>query len=111
MELKLHTFDLPLKHTFTITHESRDVQPTLIVELSWHGKSGFGEATETPYYGVTMAKMKAQVESIIDLLPHDILPHPSDFWAMMSKTFSSESFFSRSKSLESDSPGTSSITK
>ncbi|MFZ9160279.1 MAG: enolase C-terminal domain-like protein, partial [Aquirufa sp.] len=90
MELKLHTFDLPLKHTFTITHESRDVQPTLIVELSWHGKSGFGEATETPYYGVTMAKMKAQVESIIDLLPHDILPHPSDFWAMMSKTLLDE---------------------
>ncbi len=86
MELKLHQFDLPLKHTFTITHESRDVQPTLIVELSWHGKSGFGEATETPYYGVTMEKMVAQVESIRHLLPHDILPHPSDFWKMLSKT-------------------------
>jgi L-alanine-DL-glutamate epimerase-like enolase superfamily enzyme len=32
-----------------------------------------------------MERMKAQIESIIDLLPHDILPHPSDFWAMMSK--------------------------
>ena len=84
MEIKLHTFDLPLKHTFTITHESRDVQPTLIVELSWHGKSGFGEATETPYYGVSMAKMKAQLEGIKHLLPHDILPHPHDFWKMMS---------------------------
>lgn len=90
MELKLHTFDLPLKHTFTIAHESRDVQPTIIVELSWHGKSGFGEATETPYYGVTMEKMKAQIESIIDLLPHDILPHPSDFWTMMSKSLLDE---------------------
>lgn len=86
MELKLHQFDLPLKHTFTITHESRDVQPTLIVELSWHGKSGFGEATETPYYGITMEKMVAQVESIRHLLPNDILPHPTDFWKMLSKT-------------------------
>ena len=86
MELKLHQFDLPLKHTFTITHESRDVQPTLIVELSWHGKSGFGEATETPYYGITMEKMVAQVESIRHLLPTDILPHPTDFWKMLSKT-------------------------
>ena len=84
MEIQLHTFDLPLKHTFTITHESRDVQPTLIVELSWHGKSGFGEATETPYYGVSMAKMKGQLERIKHLLPHDILPHPHDFWKMMS---------------------------
>mgnify|MGYP000679815335 FL=1 len=86
MELKLHQFDLALKHTFTITHESRDVQPTLIVELSWHGKSGFGEATETPYYGITMEKMVAQVESIRHLLPSDILPHPTDFWKLISKT-------------------------
>ena len=84
MEIKVHTFDLPLKHTFTITHESRDVQPTLIVELSWHGKSGFGEATETPYYGVSMEKMKGQLASIKHLLPHDILPHPHDFWKLMS---------------------------
>lgn len=56
MEIKIHAFDLKLKHTFSITHESRDVQPTLIVELCWHGKSGFGEATETPYYGVSMEK-------------------------------------------------------
>ena len=84
MEIKVHTFDLPLKHTFTITHESRDVQPTLIVELTWHGKSGFGEATETPYYGVSMEKMKGQLASIKHLLPHDILPHPHDFWKLMS---------------------------
>lgn len=83
--MRLHHFTLPLKHTFTITHESRDVQPTLIVELSWHGKSGFGEATETPYYGVTLEKMQAQLESIRAMLPSDILPHPNDFWKMMSK--------------------------
>lgn len=84
MELKLHPFELPLKHTFTITHESRDVQPTLIVELSWHGKSGFGEATETPYYGVTMEKMQRQLEGIRSFLPTEYLPHPTDFWKLMS---------------------------
>ena len=83
MEIKIHQFDLPLKHTFTITHESRDVQPTLIVEVCWHGKSGFGEATETPYYGVTIQKMISQLESIREDLPHDILPHPNDFWKTM----------------------------
>jgi len=85
MKLKLHTFDLPLLHTFTITHESRDVQPTLIVELTWNGKSGFGEATETPYYGVTIQKMINQLEGIKHLLPNDILPHPTDFWKTISK--------------------------
>lgn len=86
MELKLHRFDLPLKHTFTITHESRDVQPTLIVELTWNGKSGYGEATETPYYGVTIEKMVAQLQQITSFLPKDILPHPSDFWKSISPT-------------------------
>ena len=86
MELRIHQFNLPLRHTFTITHESRDVQPTLIVELRWKGKSGFGEATETPYYGVTMEKMVAQLKSIESKLPKDILPHPSDFWKSMSES-------------------------
>ncbi len=84
MEIKIHRFDLPLKHTFTITHESRDVQPTLIVELCHQGKSGFGEATETPYYGVTIEKMVEQLNAIEGLLPQDSLPHPSDFWSTVS---------------------------
>jgi L-alanine-DL-glutamate epimerase-like enolase superfamily enzyme len=83
MQLLIHQFNLPLKHTFTITHESRDVQPTLIVELKWHGKSGFGEATETPYYGITMEKMVNQLNGILDKLPMDYLPHPEDFWQLM----------------------------
>jgi L-alanine-DL-glutamate epimerase-like enolase superfamily enzyme len=85
MEIKIHAFDLRLKHTFSITHESRDIQPTLIVELCWHGKSGFGEATETPYYGVSMEKMIGQLASIKGILPTDILPHPHDFWKLMSQ--------------------------
>jgi len=84
MELILHQFDLPLKHTFTITHESRDIQPTLIVELTYKGISGFGEATETPYYGVTMEKMIGQLEEIKPFLAKEFLPHPSDFWKSVS---------------------------
>ena len=33
MKLQLHAFDLPLRHVFTISRESTEVQPTLIVEL------------------------------------------------------------------------------
>ena len=41
----LHEFELPLRHTFTISRASFDVQPTLIVELRQNGHRGFGEAT------------------------------------------------------------------
>jgi L-Ala-D/L-Glu epimerase len=57
MELLLHRFDLRLRHTFTIAHDSRDVQKTLIVELRDGLLSGFGEATENPYYGITIDRM------------------------------------------------------
>jgi L-Ala-D/L-Glu epimerase len=57
MELILHRFDLRLRHTFTIAHDSRDVQPTLIVELRDGNLSGFGEATANPYYGITLDRM------------------------------------------------------
>lgn len=80
MQLILHQFDLPLKHTFTITHESRDIQPTLIVELKDGAFSGFGEATETPYYGVTMARMIAQLEANKAFIESYNLEDPAKFW-------------------------------
>ncbi|MBB6002306.1 dipeptide epimerase [Arcicella rosea] len=80
MQLILHSFELQLRHTFTITHESRDVQPTLIVELRDVEFSGFGEATETPYYGVTMAKMTAQLEGVRSLIENYDLQSPEQFW-------------------------------
>ncbi|MEZ0541541.1 dipeptide epimerase [Fibrella arboris] len=57
MELLLHRFDLRLRHTFTIAHDSRDIQKTLIVELRDGELSGFGEATANPYYGITIDRM------------------------------------------------------
>lgn len=57
MELILHRFDLRLRHTFTIAHDSRDVQETLVVELRDGDLSGLGEATANPYYGITVDRM------------------------------------------------------
>ena len=54
MRLRLWTYDLPLKHRFTISRESIDVQPTLIVELEQDGVLGYGEATSNAYYGQTI---------------------------------------------------------
>ena len=84
MQLIIHQFNLELKHTFTITHESRDVQPTLIVELKDGEYSGFGEATETPYYGVTIAKMQAQLEENRAFIESYNLENPADFWQEIS---------------------------
>jgi L-alanine-DL-glutamate epimerase-like enolase superfamily enzyme len=44
----INEYDLKLKHTFTISRESIDFQPSLIVELKSDGFSGFGETTSNP---------------------------------------------------------------
>lgn len=83
MQLFFHQVDLRLNHTFTIAHDSRDVQPTLIVELRDGAYRGFGEATATRYYGITIEGMVAALEAIRDRIEEHSLSDPEQFWADM----------------------------
>lgn len=80
MLLRFHTFDLRLRHTFTIAHDSRDVQPTLIVELIDGEFSGFGEATSNKYYGSTIEDMIAALESTRSLVETNTWGTPEALW-------------------------------
>lgn len=92
MQLIFHAFDLELKHTFTIAHDSRDMQPTLIVELKDGDFSGFGEATSNPYYGVTIEKMIASLENIRPIVEEDPLNSPAELWAKVNPYLADNSF-------------------
>ncbi|GAB3737722.1 dipeptide epimerase [Spirosoma lituiforme] len=80
MQLLVHRIDLRLRHTFTIAHDSRDVQPTLIVELRDGAYRGFGEATATRYYGITMDGMVAALEAVRNQIETHSLTDPERFW-------------------------------
>ena len=80
MQLHLHAFDLPLKHTFTISRGSIDVQQTLVVELSEGGHSGYGEATTNDYYGFTLENMIAALEAIRPQIEAGQIDPPDAFW-------------------------------
>lgn len=83
MDLRFHRFDLHLKHTFTIAHDSRDVQQTLIVELQDdNGLSGFGEATANKYYGITIDRMVADLEAIRELIESNDGLTAEQLWAL-----------------------------
>ena len=92
MKLYFHPFDLSLKHTFTIAHDSRDVQPTLIVELRDGDMSGFGEATSNPYYGATIEKMISSLEAIRPLIEGQDYSSPEDLWQKAQKHLESNPF-------------------
>jgi L-alanine-DL-glutamate epimerase-like enolase superfamily enzyme len=93
MQLQIHQFDLPLRHTFTISHESRTVQPTLVLALSDdQGLTGYGEATVTTYYGVSMEGMLAALERVRPWLRSYQLTTPEAFYAKLEQRLPHDSF-------------------
>ncbi len=78
--LQIHTFDLRLQHTFRIAHGARDVQPTLIVALHDKGLTGYGEATATSYYGLTIDGMRQELEKVRPLVEAAEWEMPQDFY-------------------------------
>jgi len=83
MQITLRPYELHLKHTFTISRESYDVQQTLIVELQEGEFTGLGEASSNPYYGITIEKMTKDLLSIKHLIESSNNQSPDDFWNIM----------------------------
>lgn len=83
MEVILRAFDLKLKHTFSISRESYNEQPTLIIELKDGDFSGFGEATSNPYYHVTVQKMMEDLTALKPLIEVSKGVTPEQFWKQM----------------------------
>lgn len=80
MTIHFHPFDLRLKHTFTIAHDSRDVQPTLIVELREGNFGGYGEATSNKYYGISIESMITALESVRQQVESYAWGSPEELW-------------------------------
>ncbi|MCK5401091.1 MAG: dipeptide epimerase [Flavobacteriaceae bacterium] len=83
MQLILKPYKLKLRHTFTISRESYDTQPTLIIELKENEISGYGEATSNPYYGITVSKMMDDIESLRSVIESTKDESPEKFWDKM----------------------------
>jgi L-alanine-DL-glutamate epimerase-like enolase superfamily enzyme len=92
MKIKLHSFNLELKHTFTISRESHDFQETLIVALNSDGFSGFGEATSNPYYNSTIDKMIAIISNNKAFIASLSAEKPAEFWRKLQPIFKDDMF-------------------
>jgi L-alanine-DL-glutamate epimerase-like enolase superfamily enzyme len=83
MKMRLHPVELPLRHTFTIAHGSRDVQPSLIVELAEGTYHGYGEGCPLDYYGFTVESMVAALESARRRIETSRWTEPTQLWEAM----------------------------
>jgi len=91
VNLRLHTYELPLQHTFTIARGAKTIQKTLIVELQHDNVRGYGEAACNDYYDATIESMSEALdrvrrpladaspddpEALLDRLPGLLADHP-----------------------------------
>ena len=62
--LSARPLDLPLRDPFTISRSSRTVAHNVLIELSWRGLTGYGEAAPSAYYGEHPASVLAAVDRL-----------------------------------------------
>lgn len=92
MKLSYRVFALPLKHTFRIAHQSRDVQDTLIVRLEIGNLSGMGESTTNPFYGMTIENMTARLEEFRPVVESGCWNTPEKLWELGRVVFADNPF-------------------
>ena len=92
MNLHVQGLDLPLKHRFTIAHQSREVQETLIVRLEEDGLFGLGESTTNPFYGITLDNMRDALEKFKPVLLGGKWNTPAELWELGKEVFQSNPF-------------------
>ncbi|MDP3471380.1 MAG: dipeptide epimerase [Algoriphagus sp.] len=92
MNLSYQVFDLPLKHTFTIAHQSRDIQDTLIVKLEENGIYGLGESTTNPFYGMTIENMVPLLEAFRPVIEGGDWETPEQLWELGREVFNENPF-------------------
>lgn len=84
INLSYQFYDLPLRHPFTISRYTVNVQKTVIVTLSDGKFSGYGEATVNPYYQSTEERLRVSLEQAKPLVESAKDLHPEDLWQQLS---------------------------
>lgn len=92
MKLSYFVEDLPLKHTFTIAHQSRDIQDTLIVKLEEDGLVGLGESTTNPFYGMTVENMSEVLNNFREIVEAGNWETPEHLWELGKANFKDNPF-------------------
>lgn len=87
MKLSFFIKDLELKHTFTIAHQSRDIQDTVIVKLEDEGHYGLGETTTNPFYGMTQENICMSLERARGIVETEAWEIPEQLWTMCQEVF------------------------
>ncbi len=87
MKLSFFVRDLELRHTFTIAHQSRDIQDTVIVKLEHEEYYGLGETTTNPFYGMTQENICMALEAARSVVETQAWETPESLWELCREIF------------------------
>ncbi|MFK5959167.1 MAG: dipeptide epimerase [Lutibacter sp.] len=92
MKLIIRTYNLKLKHPFTISRGTRTEIPSIIVELQENNISGFGEATANPYYNTTIEQFEQELTEKRKIIEIILDKTPEEFWSYLLPYFKENLF-------------------
>lgn len=64
MKMRFFSYELKLKHVFTVASYSRTTTPDVQVEIEYEGVTGYGEASMPPYLGQTVDTVMAFLRKV-----------------------------------------------
>jgi L-alanine-DL-glutamate epimerase-like enolase superfamily enzyme len=64
MKLSFRPYELQLKHTFTVSGNSRDTTPVVLTEIEYEGYTGYGEASMPPYLGESQESVTGFLQKV-----------------------------------------------
>jgi L-alanine-DL-glutamate epimerase-like enolase superfamily enzyme len=83
MKLHFQIVRLKLKETFSISYGSYSHRDALVVSLTKHNKTGYGECTAIDYYGIDLNAFILKLESIQSLLEKREIIYPTEFYLFL----------------------------
>ncbi|WP_347922533.1 dipeptide epimerase [Pontimicrobium sp. SW4] len=94
MKLKLaaKSFQLILKHPFTISRSTRISQDTVVVSISNGVNTGYGEAIPYPYYNITHKKIEESILKSQSIIENAFGKHPDDLWQLLEPNLKDDYF-------------------
>jgi L-alanine-DL-glutamate epimerase-like enolase superfamily enzyme len=83
LTLTFKAYQLSLKHSFTTSRYTVNVQNTVVVCISNSDVTGYGEATANPYYGSTVEKLSTSINRVASIIETVSNCHPTDLWPQL----------------------------
>ena len=92
LDIKYKSITSAFKHPFTTAHGLKTHQPALLINISYRGISGIGEAPAIHYYNVSVESMIDELVSKIHILRTYAFNEPDRFWHFCHHLFPNNPF-------------------